>query len=270
MSRCSTTSGVVVAVDFEHWGGPLVRSCGSTPTTGYQLVNQGGLATTGTKHDGPGFICRIGYSGFAGGAGYPTDQSCIYTPPSSASWSYWTAGPTDTSWILSPKGAGDSHPVDGAVQAWTFGGGSPAFSPDSVRAHNSPPASSAGRTSSHVSSPPASRPAASPTGQPAGPGGSTGSRTAVASAGHASRPATGSAANSSAAPDGSSAQITAGTLTAGAPPSSGPKIVDATPSPAAARGTGAGSYLPELAGGGIVLALGGLAGFTAWQRRRAG
>jgi LPXTG-motif cell wall-anchored protein len=39
---------------------------------------------------------------------------------------------------------------------------------------------------------------------------------------------------------------------------------------AATTKTGSGSYLPELAGGAVVLGLSGLAGFTAWQRKRAG
>ena len=132
---CTSTSGVIVVVDFGHWGGPLVRSCGSTPTSGYQLVNQGGLATTPVSRF-PGFVCRIGYSGFNGGTRYPTDQACVNTPPANDSWSYWNANPTDPSWAYSPKGASENHPTGGAVQAWTFGGGSPAFSPASVRAHN--------------------------------------------------------------------------------------------------------------------------------------
>ena len=72
MRQCTTSSGVILAVDFSRWGGPLLRSCGTTPTTGYQLLNQGGWRTTGTQHDGPAFICRIGYAGHQGGTQYPT------------------------------------------------------------------------------------------------------------------------------------------------------------------------------------------------------
>ena len=53
IGQCTTSSGVILAVDFSRWGGPLLRSCGTTPTTGYQLLNQGGWRTTGTQHDGP-------------------------------------------------------------------------------------------------------------------------------------------------------------------------------------------------------------------------
>ena len=75
LSKCSTTTGVILAVDLSHSGGPLLRSCGTTPTTGYALLNQGGWRTTGTQHDGPGFICRIGYSGYRDGTPYPTPRS---------------------------------------------------------------------------------------------------------------------------------------------------------------------------------------------------
>ena len=90
MSRCSTTTGVVLAVDFSHWGGPLLRACGTTPTTGFDLLNEGGWRTTGTQHDGPAFICRIGYSGYRGGAQYPaaSQDACVLTPPATAYWSY--------------------------------------------------------------------------------------------------------------------------------------------------------------------------------------
>ncbi|CAM5268638.1 hypothetical protein SMICM304S_03090 [Streptomyces microflavus] len=38
IGRCTASSGVVLAVDFSHWGGPVYRSCGTTPTTGYERV----------------------------------------------------------------------------------------------------------------------------------------------------------------------------------------------------------------------------------------
>jgi hypothetical protein len=150
MGDCTTTSGVVLVVDFGHWGGPLLRSCASTPTTGYALLNEGGWQTTGTEHDGPGFICRIGYSGYDGGAEFPppAQQSCVLTPPASAYWAYWEAGPDQDTWSYSSLGPMSSNPAPGSVELWVFGGtnlggtsGSavPAFSPDSVRALNSAP-----------------------------------------------------------------------------------------------------------------------------------
>jgi hypothetical protein len=175
---CTTTSGVVVVVDFGHWGGPLLRSCGTTPTTSYALLNQGGWQTAGTEHDGPGFICRIGYAGYHGGTLYPTpaQQSCVLTPPSSAYWSFWTAGRGQHTWSYSQAGAMGYHPEPGSVELWVFGsttaggtGGSavPAFSPDSVRALNASPAgpatspastsAAAGATSAPAATSPAPR-----------------------------------------------------------------------------------------------------------------
>jgi len=151
MGHCTTTSGVVVVVDFGHWGGPLLRSCGSTPTTGYALLNQGGWQTAGTEHDGPGFICRIGYAGYDGGTELPppAQQSCVQTPPAGAYWAFWVAGPGQATWSYSSLGPMSTDPQPGSVELWIFGGTSlsgtagsavPTFSPGSVRALNSAPA----------------------------------------------------------------------------------------------------------------------------------
>jgi hypothetical protein len=145
LSGCAATTGVIVAVDFTHWGGPVLRSCGTTPTTGYALLNQGGWDTTGTEHDGPGFICRIGYSGYRHGAQYPTaaQQPCVQTPPASAYWAFWQAGPGQDSWTYSQNGAMGYHPRPGSVSLWVFGGTNlggtagtalPTISPDNLRA----------------------------------------------------------------------------------------------------------------------------------------
>jgi hypothetical protein len=152
MSHCSTTTGVVMAVSFAHWGGPMLRSCASTPTTAYGMLNQGGWHTTGTEHDGPGFICRIGYSGYQGGTQYPTParESCVLTPPSSAYWTFWHAGPGQNTWSYSQAGATGYAPAPGSVELWVFGGtnlggtsGSavPTVSPASLRANNKAPGS---------------------------------------------------------------------------------------------------------------------------------
>jgi hypothetical protein len=147
MGHCTTTSGVVVAVDFAHFGGPVLRACGSTPATAYDLLNQGGWHTTGTEHDGPGFICRIGYAGFDGGTQYPTtsQQSCVLTPPASAYWAFWYANRGQSTWTYSQAGAMSTTAEPGSVELWVFGGtndggtsGSarPDVSPGSLRATN--------------------------------------------------------------------------------------------------------------------------------------
>jgi hypothetical protein len=162
LSDCTATTGVIVAVDFGHFGGPVLRSCGTTPTTGFALLNQGGWDTAGTEHDGPGFICRIGYSGYRHGVQYPTaaQQACVQTPPASAYWAFWQAGPRQDSWTYSQDGAMDYHPRPGSVSLWVFGGtnlggtaGSalPPVSPDDLRA---PVAAAAARSPSVLNAPP--------------------------------------------------------------------------------------------------------------------
>jgi hypothetical protein len=147
MGDCTTTSGVVVAVDFAHFGGPVLRSCGSTPATGYSLLNQGGWRTTGTEHDGPGFVCRVGYAGYHGGTQYPTpsQEACVLTPPYSAYWAFWYANRGQNTWSYSQAGAMNTNAEPGSVELWVFGGTSqggtsgsavPSVSPGSLRATN--------------------------------------------------------------------------------------------------------------------------------------
>jgi hypothetical protein len=121
---CTATSGATLVVDFRPWGGPLLRACGSAPTTGFTLLNQGGWDTTGTEHDGPGFICRIGYAGFRHGTQFPTPahEACVNTPPASAYWTYWDAGPGQDTWNYSQTGAVSYRPQAGSISLWIFGG----------------------------------------------------------------------------------------------------------------------------------------------------
>ncbi|WP_333771210.1 prenyltransferase/squalene oxidase repeat-containing protein [Streptomyces sp. IBSBF 2435] len=140
---CTPTTGAIVAVDYGHWDGPVLRGCDAHPTTGMNLLHNAGFSTTGTVHDGEGFICRIGNDGFDGGTARPTaaDEACVLTPPADAYWSFWTAPAGQDTWTYSPLGVLSDQPQDGEVEAWTFGptdlGGStggPSFTPDSVRA----------------------------------------------------------------------------------------------------------------------------------------
>jgi hypothetical protein len=144
IGSCTATKGAIVAVDFAAWSGPLLRGCDASPTTGMNLLHNGGFTTAGTVHDGPGFICRIGNPAFASGTQYPTpaQDACVLTPPATAYWSYWLAKPGQNTWTYSPLGALSDHPVNGEVEAWTFGAtdiggttGLPTFTPASVRAH---------------------------------------------------------------------------------------------------------------------------------------
>ncbi|MFB6943554.1 hypothetical protein ACFWGL_37975 [Streptomyces sp. NPDC060286] len=270
MGRCTTSSGVVLAVDFSHWGGPIYRSCGTTPTTGYELLNQGGWRTTGTGHDGPAFICRIGYSGHRGGKQYPTPKQddCVLTPPASAYWSYWHADPGQSAWEYSQLGAMLYKPKPGSVDLWIFGGtniegtqGRPAITPDQLRAKNTKP-TGGGRTvpentrtapplppnvntGPEPENPPPAEPTSPATTPPPSP---SGSKSASASA----------SPSESFTPPPSSPPSTSA-------PASGPRVVDAAPAADAKHDVG--SYLPALATGALVLLIGGAAWYAAKRRR---
>ncbi|MFJ3546535.1 hypothetical protein ACIPQH_30695 [Streptomyces rubiginosohelvolus] len=269
IGRCTTSSGVVLAVDFSHWGGPVYRSCGTTPTTGYELLNQGGWRTTGTGHDGPAFICRIGYSGHQGGKQYPTSQQedCVLTPPASAYWSYWHADPGENTWEYSQLGAMSYRPRPGSVDLWIFGGtniegtkGRPTVTPDQLRAHNSrptggdpapkpepkpDPARTAQRPADgdQAPPPPSGKPSEKPSEKP--------SKSASPSA----------SATASPSP---SASVTTGTAVAA--PEKGAKVVDAAPAADAEHDSG--SIVPVAATAGLVVVIGGAAVFAAKRRRR--
>ncbi len=171
ISACTPTTGAIVAVDFGHWGGPIVRGCDAHPTTGIALLFDSGFTTAGTQHDGPQFLCRIGNAAWQGGTKYPTPatEKCVLTPPASAYWSFWLAPAGQDTWTYSPLGAYSDHPHAGEVEAWTFGGtdiggshGQPSFPPSAVRAkaatpppatrttHPAPPV----RTTTHAAPPP--------------------------------------------------------------------------------------------------------------------
>ncbi|MGW3183939.1 hypothetical protein ACWDD9_32205 [Kitasatospora sp. NPDC001119] len=220
IEQCTTTSGAVLAVDFGKWGGPLLRSCGTTPTTGFTLLNQGGWKTTGTGHDGPAFICRIGYSGFQGGKQYPTpeQEKCVLTPPATAYWSYWHADPGQNEWSYSQLGAMLYQPKPGSVDLWIFGGtniegteGRPTFSPDSVRAHNS-----------------------SPGGQPADPGQGTAGGSGGSSGGSGNGSTGGGAGTVGGSGSGGSTGTTGGAGTGRAPAPTKPPAGGARPPASAA------------------------------------
>ncbi|MEU5404166.1 hypothetical protein ABZ348_33330 [Streptomyces sp. NPDC005963] len=273
MGRCTTSSGVVLAVDFSRWGGPIYRSCGTTPTTGYELLNQGGWRTTGTGHDGPAFICRIGYSGHRGGKQFPTpDQdACVLTPPASAYWSYWHADPGENTWEYSQLGAMLYKPKPGSVDLWIFGGtdiegteGRPTVTPDQLRARNTEPASGG--------TPPGSRP--THTARPLPPGTDTGpapirTRAAPAPTRKALPPASPPSPTTSVAPTPSlsasvpppSPSISAGAIVA----SDIARVVEAAPAADAEHDSG--SFVPVVAGGALVVLIGGAAVVAAKRRR---
>ncbi|MFI5618645.1 hypothetical protein [Streptomyces sp. NPDC051567] len=281
MGQCTTSSGVVLAVDFSRWGGPVYRSCGTTPTTGYELLNQGGWRTTGTGHDGPAFICRIGYSGHQGGKQYPPpeQEDCVLTPPAAAYWSYWHAGPGQNTWEYSRLGAMLYKPGPGSVDLWVFGStdvegtrGRPTLTPDQLRAHNARPADG-GKPD------PAPAPRETRTADPLAPGVDTGPAprpTAPVPPVPAPAPAESSAVPSpvpepvpvgpSPSAPQSSSPGPAASGGAGAAPSPGARVVEAAPAAEAAHD--AGSFLPAVVTGALVVLIGGAALHAAKRRRR--
>lgn len=280
MGRCTTSSGVVLAVDFSRWGGPIYRSCGTTPTTGYTLLNQGGWRTTGTGHDGPAFICRIGYSGHRGGKQFPPPEQddCVLTPPASAYWSYWHSDPGENTWEYSQLGAMLYQPKPGSVDLWIFGGtdiegtrGRPTVTPDQLRARNTKPTGG----SKPTGPPPTRQPQPTPPGVDTGPA-PTRTRAVPAPVRKApsTRPTTTAPkpASISAAPTAPSTPPPSGSVPAISPPAlaapSPAKVVDAAPAADAEHDSG--SFVPVIAAGGLVLAIGAAAAVAAGRRRRAG
>lgn len=283
---CTTSRGVILAVDFSHWGGPVLRSCGTaggSGDTGYQLLNEGGWSTQGDQHDGPAFICRIGYSGFRGGTMYPTpaQDACAVTPPATAYWSYWHADPGQRTWSYSGLGAMLYKPEPGSVDAWVFGAtnvagttGGPTFSPDAVRAQN---AVAAGGPPPSGGSKPVDTEGIDTGPKPVTGGGTAGAtgagsppRAPATPRGSATRSPTPDRRSSSSA-TGTGAAATSSGPTAGAAPGAGagtPSIVDAGPRAAAAHSVG--SALPVVVGAALLLALAAGTGATVWRRRRSG
>ncbi|MEU5161647.1 hypothetical protein AB0G74_18840 [Streptomyces sp. NPDC020875] len=272
MGRCTTSSGAVLAVDFSRWGGPVYRSCGTTPTTGYELLNQGGWRTAGTGHDGPAFICRIGYSGHRDGKMFPPpeQEDCVLTPPASAYWSYWHADPGENTWEYSQLGAMLYEPKPGSVDLWIFGGtdiggtkGRPKVTPDQLRAHNTRPV---GGT--------AERPRSTAQAPPPPPGTDTGPapvRSTAPSAPAAPKPpvtARPSASPAPSAPGSPAPSPSAGSSSpaAVAAPGNTPRVVDAAPAEEADHDPG--SVVPVVATAVLVVLLGAAAAITVRRRRR--
>lgn len=224
---CSTTTGVIVVVDFAHWGGTIERGCAATPTTGYDALHTAGFTTAGDEHDGPAFICRIDTKPT------PTQTSCVNTPPASAYWSYWHADTGQTTWSYSQLGAMTYKPPAGSVTAWVFGStnvtgtsgtGKPTFTPTQVRAANPAPA---GGTTTTTTAAPVTTTTTAPSGA-----GRTGT-TSSTGGGQSSGSGDGGGASAAGGTGGSPSTSSTGTT-----PSTGTKGSGSTTAPStAARGS---------------------------------
>jgi hypothetical protein len=268
-AACSGSSGVTVVVDYGSLGGIQVGCAAGDPGTGLSALHSAGFATTGTVHDGPGFVCRIN--------GAPASDPCVRTPPTTAYWSYWHGN--QGAWSYSGSGAALSNPQPGGVEGWSYGAGArPGIAPPKA----APPAPTTKAAPKPPAPPKPAPPRTSAPGAPGVPGGP----------GEAGAPGTSGAAGSAGAPGRSGAPSArpsagAGASTAapstsagrsGTPDPAGSTAVagaEATAEPGPPAGsrpaeTGGSSLLPVLGsvlGGVLVIGL-GVAGFVVARRRR--
>jgi hypothetical protein len=116
LAGCTSSTGVVVIVDFSHWGGTVERGCApGEPKTGLDALHDAGFTTAGTAQYGNAFVCRID--------NHPStaEQACASTPPANAYWAYYHARWTDGGWTYNALGAASTHPAPGSIEAWAFG-----------------------------------------------------------------------------------------------------------------------------------------------------
>lgn len=295
---CSSSTGVLVVVDFGYWGGPTDVGCAPTPGTGYSAMSAAGFTTAGTQEDGPGFICRIGLAseGPASFEPTPSEDPCVNTPPVTAYWSYWHADAGQDSWSYSQQGAMSYQPPPGSIDAWNFGAtnlsgstGQPPFSPEQVRAAaqsggsgsitlapgaasaGAPPASATGAGSGATTAPgtpTGSGPSATPTTAGAGPAGGGGTQGATTGSVGSGGPASTTAPS----PPGTSTSGThgAGPGAPGRHPTPTFRIVASRARPAGAGRGPSGPPPAFVVGLAAIVVVGGAGGVVAWRRRRTG
>jgi hypothetical protein len=285
MADCTTTTGVVVAVDFSHWGGNVERGCAAAPATGYDALVAAGYTVAGDQQDGPAFICRIDDEP------PPSEDPCITTPPATAYWSYWHADAGQSTWTESPVGAMSYQPPPGSVDAWAFGAGQPPSVPPSAVLSTTPgppptttTTTSTGAVPAGSSSPPV---AGGPTSSAGGGSGGTASGgSGTGTGGTGTQPpgspsttqlpstqqpgAGGTVGSSGATPAGGATATTTRPANARDGPVGGstahPRVVDVNPTAPRPRAP-TGSPLPAILGGAVVIGLGGTGGIVAWRRR---
>ena len=288
MASCTTTTGVIVAVDFSHWGGNVERGCAAAPATGYDALVAAGFTPAGDQQSGPAFICRIDDEP------PPSEDPCVTTPPATAYWSYWHADAGQSTWSESPVGAMSYQPPPGSVDGWAFGAGQPPSVPPSAVAATTPGPTPTTTTAAPPSGSPPPPSSGNGTGSsPSGAGTGAGGGASTGSTGSA----TGSAGSPSPAPSGpSTAQVQGGSVGGtGTPPSSGrphgsstsssttragpgatappggastghPRVVDVSPASNRPKAP-SGSPLPAVLGSVVAIGLGGTGGLVAWRRR---
>src|ERR1700722_8388803 len=173
LSSCTTTAGVIVVVDFSHWGGNADRVCFAaltTNTTAYDALIAEGFTTAGDAHDGSAFVCRITEPGTGVAEPSVSEDPCTTTPPAPAYWSFWVANAGQGAWSVSPLGVMSLVPQPGSVEYWNFGSDvgeadRPPLPPSAVRATNTTP------TTEPITPPPTGASASGGSGSGSGSGG---------------------------------------------------------------------------------------------------
>lgn len=169
-SRCGSTRGVRVVVDFGSLGGGVKHGCApGNPSSGYGALHAAGFSTAGTKQYGPSFVCRIDHKPSV------RQQPCTSTPPSDAYWSYWHGLPGKSRWVVSATAVTTYDPKPGEIEAWSFGGGGrPRISLADVRSGNRRGTRTSTPAPSHAGTPAAASGSSTPPADEAsGPGTTT-------------------------------------------------------------------------------------------------
>ena len=247
-AACAGTTGVTVVVDYGSLGGTSTGCASGDPSTGLAALTTSGHAYVFLARQ-PGFVCTID----------ALPNPCNGAP-ASAYWSYWHAQPGG-SWTYASTGAGSYNPQPGSVDGWSFGGGSaPGSPPPAVMSAPKPVSSPTPTTSS------------SGDGLTVGNGTTSGSAVTSAPGGTINgTKATGSPAASptsqGATPSGTTATGTA--TDAATTTSMGAQTLASAARDVPSDGRGGLGGLGGLAlGGGLVVLLGGVAGYLAWHRRQ--
>ena len=293
VTDCTTTTGVVVAVDFASWGGQIEVGCDPTETTGVAAMEAAGFTPTGTSEYGLAFICLID--------GQPANQSCT-TPhrlrpagPSGTPTLGHRVGPTarlePRPLSLNPAASRPgflgrparatrfrSHPSGCAPP-------SPARTPPRPRSRRRPrrrrprpvttPGTGSSGSGAAVAAAPSTGPSSGGSARGGAPGGSTPSSTdsTPSSPGSPSTPHPGSTPTSTSVTGGGT--MVTGSGTTGSQPagaidshqSATPKIIAAVPA-STQHHAPPGSPWPAVIAASVVAALAGGAGVIAWRRRR--
>jgi hypothetical protein len=277
LSSCTTTTGVIIVVDFSHWGGNADRVCFAaltTATTAYDALIAEGFTTIGDAHDGSAFVCRITEPGTGVAEPSEAEDPCTTTPPATAYWSFWIANAGQSGWSVSPLGVMSLVPQPGSVEYWNFGSDvgesdRPPLPPSDVRANNATPTTEPITTpSTGVSPSSGSGPGGTTPTTP--PGNSKSARAPTSAGSHGAKAAPATSTNSSkvstTTPRTSARGLSSGGTASGRAKSS-LKIVDVGPA-SALTSSPSGSPLPLVIGGLVIAALACGAIVVARRRRR--